>query len=109
MDLPGLYFHYVNENNKGDAQYVRGASQNLLDLDASRYTFKSDGTFIELDGSSKFPGTWHFTDQTGNTLFLNFTYRTETCTILKLTTNQLNYTQPIGYHNSSLTEMIPAR
>jgi hypothetical protein len=105
----GFYFHYVDRNNKGDAEYVRGASNNALNLDATRYFFKADGTFIEIDGGNKFQGKWNFTDQTGNTLFLNYTYWTETCTILKFTNNQLSYTKPMGYKSLSFTELIQAK
>jgi hypothetical protein len=105
----GFYFHYVDKNNKGDVQYQRGGSTNLIDLDATRYYFKPDGTFAEIDGGYRFNGTWHFTDNTAAVLFLDFKTWTETCTMVDFTSGHLNYTEPMGYHALSFTELIPAR
>jgi hypothetical protein len=62
----GFYFHYVDKQHKGDPEYVRGASNNDINLDETRFTFRSNGTFVELDGGYRYPGTWNFTDNTGN-------------------------------------------
>jgi hypothetical protein len=106
----GYYFHYTDMNHKGDVQYERGQSKNVINLDETRYFFKSDGTFLEFDGGFRYPGTWHFTDKTATVLILNFTNWTEDCTIVKFTNNQLNYTEPMGYRDDvSFTELIPAQ
>jgi len=108
-EYQAFYFHYVDKNNKGDVQYERGGSNNALNLDATRYYFKADGTFVEFDGGYQYPGKWHFTDNTATALFLDYTYWTENCTIINFNTNHLNYTEPMGYHNLSFTALIPAQ
>ena len=75
----------------------------------SRYYFKPDGTFVEIDGGYRFNGTWYFTDNTAAVLFLDFKTWTETCTITNFTSNHLNYTEPMGYHALSFTELIPVQ
>lgn len=105
----GFYFHYVDNNNKGDVQYERGGTHNIINLDATRFLFRSNGTFIELDGGYRYPGNWHFTDKTATVLVMNYTNWTDDCTIITFTNNHLNYTQPMGYGDKSFTELIPAK
>jgi len=105
----GFYFHYVDNNNKGDVQYERGSTHNIIDLDATRYFFRSNGTFVEFDGGYRYPGTWHFTDRTATVLVLNYNFWTNDCTIITFTNNHLTYTEPMGYGAKSFTELIPAR
>lgn len=99
-----LYFNYIDQQHKGDPQYIRGASNNILDLDKTIYSFKDDGTFVELDGGYKYPGTWKFTDKTASLLVLDYTYWTDNDSILVMSNKLCNYTQPIGYHHKSYTE-----
>ncbi len=105
----GYYFHYVDPNNKGDVQYERGGTNNVIDLDETRFTFKPDHTFIEIDGGYTYLGTWHFADNTATVLYMYFTYGTDVETIIALNNNHFNYTQPLGYGDKSYTELIPAQ
>jgi hypothetical protein len=103
-----LYFHYIDQNQKGDPQYVRGASNNILDLDETKYTFKKNGTFVELDGGYAYPGTWKFSDSTASLLLLDFTYWNEKHSILILNKNLLSYTQTHNYTRKNYTELVAA-
>jgi hypothetical protein len=51
----GFYLHYTDQHHKGDPQYIRGGSNNIINLDDSHITYKKDGTFVELDGEIAFP------------------------------------------------------
>jgi hypothetical protein len=102
------YFHYADQQHKGDPQYVRGASNNILDLDSTLYIFKKNGTFVEYDGGYKYPGTWKFSDNTASLLILDYKYWVDNDSILVLNKNLCNYTQPLGYHDKTYTELIPA-
>ena len=103
-----LYFHYINQNQKGDPEYVRGASNNILDLDETKFTFKKNGTFVELDGGNTFPGTWKFSDSTASLLLLDFTYWADKDSILILNKNLLSYTQTHNYTRKNYTELVAA-
>lgn len=103
-----LYFNYIDQNQKGDPQYVRGASNNILDLDETKYTFKKNGTFVELDGGYTYPGTWKFSDSTASLLLLDFTYWNEKDSILILNKNLLSYTQTHNYTRKNYTELVAA-
>lgn len=105
----GFYFHYIDQQHKGDPQYIRGASNNIIDLDNTKYIFKKNGTFVEYDGGYTYPGTWKFSDNTASLLILDYQYWTDNDSILVLTNNRCNYTQPLGYNDKSYTELIPAQ
>jgi hypothetical protein len=102
----GFYFHYIDQQHKGDPQYVRGASNNILNLDATKYLFKKNGSFVEFDGGYTYPGTWKFTDNTASLLVLDYTYWKDNDSVLVLNNNTCSYTQPMGYHAKSYTELI---
>ncbi len=102
------YFHYADQQHKGDPQYVRGATNNILDLDSTLYIFKKNGTFVEYDGGYKYPGTWTFSDNTASLLILDYTYWTDKDSVLVLNNSLCNYTQPLGYHDKTYTELIQA-
>jgi hypothetical protein len=76
----GYYFHYINQAHKGDPQYVRGSSNNLVALDDTRITFKKNGTFLETDGGYNYPGTWQFTNN-ADTAFVKNKIRFFLCVI----------------------------
>ena len=103
-----LYFHYVDANNKGDAEYVRGASNNLLDLDDTRFVFKKDGSFTEYEAGYKYPGTWKFTNDTTAIFTLNYSYGQTDNTVVTFNKDHLIYTHLSGYHNNVYTELITA-
>ncbi len=110
----GYYFHYIDQAHKGDPQYVRGNSSNLVQLDETRITYKKNGTFLEIDGKYQYPGTWKFTDN-ADTLF-TMVYEnslvTDKNTIVKLTGKMLNYTRPIGsysHNNFAYSELVSAQ
>ncbi|HEY2726493.1 MAG TPA: hypothetical protein VGI61_04935, partial [Parafilimonas sp.] len=103
----GFYFHYVDQQHKGDPQYVRGAGNNILNLDATKYLFKKNGSFVEFDGGYTYPGTWKFTDNTASLLILDYTYWKDNDSVLVLNNTACNYTEPMGYHDKSYTELIP--
>jgi hypothetical protein len=105
----GYYFHYVDRQHKGDPQYVRGASNNILDLDATKYIFKKNGTFVEYDGGYTYPGKWKFSDNTASLLILDYQYWKDNDSILVLNNNHCNYTAPLAYHDKIFTELIPAQ
>jgi hypothetical protein len=105
----GFYFHYVDKQHKGDPEYVRGAKNNAIDLDATRFTFRSNGTFVELDGGYRYPGTWNFTDNTATVMVMHYSWGDDDCTFVNFSSNHLNFTQPMGYNSLSFTELIPAQ
>jgi hypothetical protein len=101
-------FHYIDQHHRGDIQYQRGGTNNVINLDDTRFIFKSDGTFKEHDGGYTYPGKWRFSDNTASLLILNFQNWTDNDSILVLNNNHLKYTQPMGYHDKSYTELITA-
>ena len=103
----GFYFHYVNQKHKGNPQYVRGASNNILNLDNTEFTFSNNGTFVEVDGGYTYPGKWWFSDSTASLLVMDYQYWTDRDSIRILNDLQFNYTQPLGYHDKTYTELIP--
>src|SRR5580765_2232874 len=107
---PWLYqeydFHYVDQHHRGDIQYLRGGTNNVINLDDTRLLFKTDGTFKELDGGNIYTGKWRFSDKTATLLILDFQYWTDDDSILVLNNNHLKYTEPMGYHDKSYTELI---
>ena len=102
-------FHYVDQHHRGDIQYMRGSSNNVVALDDTRINFRRDGTCIELDGGFKYHGTWKFSDTTATLLIVDFTNWVDEDSILVLNNNHLKYTQPMGYHDKSYTDLIPAQ
>ncbi len=108
----GFYFHYLDQQHKGDPQYVRGSSNNILNLDGTRITYKTNGTFVELDGGFTYPGTWKFTDAADTALSMAYTWGTDVNSVISLNVNQLSYKKSIGHYshgNFAYTELIPAR
>jgi len=103
-----FYFHYIDKQHKGDPQYVRGASSNVINLDATKYIFRKNGTFVEYDGGYTYPGTWKFSDTAASLLILDYQYWKDNDSILVLNNSHCNYTAPMGYHSKSYTELIPA-
>jgi len=107
----GYYFRYIDQQHKGDPQYVRGSNNNIINLDDTRFTYKKNGTFIELDGGYTYPGTWKFTDAADTVLVLNYSWGTNVNTIIALNSNHLKYKEPIGsysHNNFAYSELIPA-
>lgn len=105
----GFYFHYVNKNSKGDPRYVRGSANNAINLDDTRITFRKNGTFIEIDGGYRYPGTWKVTSDSATVLIMTYSWGTDNKTVIKLNGNICEYTQPLGYRDRSYTELIPAQ
>ncbi len=108
----GYYFHYTDQQHKGDPEYVRGSSTNILDLDDTRFNFRKNGTFLEISGGYRYPGTWQFTNAADTVLVMAYSYGTNVNTIVTLTSNQLYYTKPIGsysHNNFAYTELITAQ
>ncbi len=107
MDILIILFSLHHQQHKGDPEYVRGASNNILNLASTLYIFKKNGTFVEYDGGYKYPGTWKFSDNTASLLILDYKYWVDNDSILVLNNNLCNYTQPLGYHDKTYTELIP--
>lgn len=108
----GYYFHYIDQKHKGDPQYVRGSSNNLVALDDTRITFKKNGTFLETENGYKYPGTWHFTDNADTAFVMAYSFATHTNSIITLSNKKLNYKHPIGsysHNNFAYSELIPAQ
>lgn len=106
------YIFYHDQQHKGDPQYIRGNSNNIIDMNLWKFIFRKNGTFVELrDDGGPDPGTWHFTDNTASLLVLEYSHVTNNDSILILNNNHLNYTQPAGYQNMSknYSELIPAQ
>jgi hypothetical protein len=59
-------FHYIDQHHRGDIRYLRGGSNNAINLDDTRITFRKDGTARELDGGFVYHGKWRFSDNTGH-------------------------------------------
>jgi hypothetical protein len=105
-----FYFEYIDQQHKGNPQYIRGTSNNLVDLDATTFFFRKDGSFVELDGGDRLTGTWHFSDGSASVLILEYSnHLTDKNTILVLNQNHLNYTRPIYDGKKSYSELIPAQ
>lgn len=102
-------FGYIDNHHRGDPQYIRGASNNIEHLDDIRFVFKVNGTFTEKGDDYIQRGNWHFSDKTASLLILNYKYYTNNDSILVLTNNNLNYTEPFGYHSKIYTELITAK
>ena len=102
-----LYFHYVDYNSKGDPQYSRGATGNILNLNSTIFYFKTNGSLVEYDGGYRYPGTWSFTNSADTVLTMDFTYWKDVATIVKFDKIHLDYTQPLGYKSKTYTELIP--
>ena len=108
----GFYFHYIDQQHKGDPQYVGGSSNNILNLDGTRITYKTNGTFVELDGGFTYPGTWKFTDAADTALSMAYSWGTDVNSIITLKSSHLNYKKSIGHYshgNFAYTELIPAK
>lgn len=106
------YLHYIDQAHKGDAQYIRGSNNNLIDLDDTHFTFRKNGTFLELENGYRYPGTWQFTDAADTVLVMNYSYGTNVNTILTFNANHLYYKKPIGsysHNNFSYTELVTAQ
>lgn len=104
----GLYFHYVSKSNKGDVQYERGGSSNIIDLDNTVFHFKANGNFVEYENGNTYPGTWTFTNSADTTLILDYTYWKDAAAIINFSKERLNFTEPMGYKSKSYTELLPA-
>ena len=108
----GYYFHYIDQAHKGDAQYVRGSSNNLVPLDDTRITFRKNGSFLETDGGYNYPGTWQFTDNADTAFVMVYSYGTNKNSIITLNNKKLSYKHPIGsysHNNFAYSELIPAQ
>jgi LPXTG-site transpeptidase (sortase) family protein len=107
------YFHYIDQAHKGDAQYIRGSSNNLVPLDGTRITYKTNGTFLETDQGYNYPGTWQFTDNADTAFKMVYNYgTTDNNSIITLNNNTLSYKHPIGsytHNNFAYSELIPAQ
>ncbi len=107
----GYYFHYIDQAHKGDPQYVRGSSNNLVALDDTRITFKKNGTFLEKDGGYDYPGTWQFTDNADTAFITVYSFGMNRNSIIALNKNKFSYKHPIGsysHNNFAYSELIPA-
>ena len=107
------YFHYIDQAHKGDAQYIRGSSNNLVPLDGTRITYKTDGTFLETDGGYNYPGTWQFTNNADTAFKMVYNFGTNNSnSIITLNNKKLSYKHPIGsysHNNFAYSELIPAQ
>ncbi|MBV9961690.1 MAG: hypothetical protein JO072_05530 [Parafilimonas sp.] len=110
MEIPGLVFPNIDQQHKGDPQYIRGASNNLVDLNINRYRFKKNGTYVETQGKYNFPGTWYFTDSTATLFVLKHDDGITDNDILIFVDNaHFNYITFTHYHNTIYSELIPAQ
>ena len=66
----GWYFHYVDQQHKGDPQYVRGASNNLLTLILTNIFLKRTELLWNTMGYIPFPGHMEFSDSTASLFVL---------------------------------------
>jgi hypothetical protein len=108
----GYYFHYIDQKHKGDPQYVRGSHNNLVALDGTRITFKTNGSFLETDGGYNYPGTWQFTDNADTAFVMAYSFGTNKNSIITLNNKKLSYKHPIGsysHNNFAYSELIPAQ
>ena len=109
----GYYFHYIDQAHKGDPQYIRGSSNNLVPLDDTRITYKKDGTFLETDGGYDYPGTWQFTDNADTAFKMVYNFGTNNSnSIITLNNKKLSYKHTIGsysHNNFAYSELVPAQ
>ena len=109
----GYYFHYIDQAHKGDPQYIRGSSNNLVPLDNTRITFKTNGTFLDTDGEFNYPGTWQFTDAADTAFVMVYSFGTNNKnSIITLNNKKLSYKHPIGsysHNNFAYSELAPAQ
>lgn len=107
----GYYFHYIDQAHKGDPQYIRGSSSNIIDLDGTRITFRKNGTFLETENGYNYPGTWQFTDNADTAFIMVYSWGTNKNSIITLNDKKLSYKHPIGsysHNNFAYSELIPA-
>lgn len=107
----GYYFHYTDQKHKGDPQYVRGSSNNIINLDDDRINFKKNGSFLETEGGYNYPGTWQFTDNADTAFTMIYSWGTNRNSIITLNNKKLSYKHPIGsysHNNFAYSELIPA-
>jgi hypothetical protein len=107
----GYYFHYIDQAHKGDPQYVRGSSNNLVDLDGTRIKFRKNGTFLETENGYNYPGTWQFTDNADTAFVMVYSWGTNKNSVITLNNRKLSYKHPIGsysHNNFAYSEFIPA-
>lgn len=106
------YLHYQDQTHKGDAQYVRGSNNNIINLRSTRFSFNKDGTFLESEQGYRYPGTWQFTNSAHTLLVMTFSWGTEKNIIISLDNSHLNYKRAIGSYshgNFSYTELITVK
>lgn len=108
----GYYFHYIDQMHKGDPQYMRGSSNNIINLDDDRITFKKNGSFLETEGGYNYPGTWQFTDNADTAFVMTYSWGANKNSIITLNNKKLNYKHSIGsysHNNFAYSELIPAQ
>ncbi|HNP24057.1 MAG TPA: hypothetical protein PKM63_15145 [Panacibacter sp.] len=78
------YLGYQDPNNLGTLLYLRGATNNSLDLDNVFVTYHADGTVDEDDNGTSYPGTWYFSDPKETIIVVTNSTGTYTSKVLKL-------------------------
>ena len=83
---PWIYDEYYRNYNTGTPvlYYKRGNTNNLINLDPAKVTFRTDGTYTETDqNGTTYNGTWQLLNNETQTQVINST-GTFTSTIVSL-------------------------
>jgi hypothetical protein len=84
-ELDTAYLDYTSPGT-GSLVYVRGATNNVEDLDNVHDTYTADGFYWALQGSFYSSGQWHFTNNDSSTYVVNTpTFGADYVRIIKLT------------------------
>lgn len=105
-----FYLNYVDQNHKGDPQYIRGAHNNSSEIiGTDRFAFKTNFHFLQTEGDYAYKGTWKFSEDHAF-LIMKYSWGTDEDSILLCNNQHFNYMQRFGYGNklTSYTELIPA-
>lgn len=99
------YFRSYNNSNT-ILYYKRGKSNNLLNYDQSRNTYRADGTYTEITSNgSSLSGTWRFLNNEVQIQVVN-SFGTYTSTIMALDEGRFYWLEP-NADNGTYGKMIP--
>ena len=99
------YFRSYNNSNTV-LYYKRGKSNNLLNYDLSRNTYRADGTYTEITSNgSTLSGTWKFLNNEAQIQVVN-SFGTYTSTIMALDETKFYWLEP-NVDNGTYGKMIP--
>ncbi len=98
---------YVDSNNLGTVQYLRGGASNVLNLDSDFDTFNPDGTVLETNNGTVLNGNWGFLNIQQTTYFVKMGGATLNGTIVKADKNHFTWFYPGSDGQIKYGELVP--